>query len=185
MFRKTAFIGCASLIAAVSSGTALAENRMDAYAGIHYSYLDAEVDFGAAGTLNTNPQAAYVTLGKKLNANFAAEIRAGTGTFDDDGNVAGVNIDTEVDYIYGVYFKAGSDISHQLHPYLVLGWSWVKATAEAGGLRGSEDDDDISYGIGVSWAASPDLSLNLEYMGWYDEESIEVAGFSLGVAFNF
>src|SRR5690554_156220 len=65
-------------------------------------------------------------------------------------------------------------------PYGVLGFTRIEA--EAGNAK--DDDSDFSYGAGVNFAFAPNLSANLEYMRYYDDNDVTVDAWASAVRSN-
>ena len=142
------------------------------YAGFNYTFMNAEIGpYDAdAGTLSGK-------VGVMATPFLGIEARAGFGVDDDTVN----GVDVSVDNFYGGYATFNLANESPVTPYAVLGFTRVEA--EVGSVE--DDDSDVSYGIGASMEFAPNLSGNLEYMRYYDDDNVELDGLGLGIQLNF
>ncbi|WP_347331734.1 porin family protein [Marinimicrobium locisalis] len=176
MFKKSAIaaIGLFSL----ASGVANAEGN---YFGGNISSLDYTEDWVDA-SLTT----AYGRLGTHFNENFSGELRVGFGIGEDSADFGGGELDVELDSLYGAYVRGGIPVSENFFPYVVVGYTRVEATLSVSGFGDfSESDTDASYGIGADLNVSQNITLNAEYMNYYDSDGAEISGFAIGIASSF
>lgn len=176
--KKNVLIASVATAGIAMAGAASAQDMYKSgvgglYAGANYTFMNADFDgFGDAdvGTLSGK-------VGVEATEYFGVEARAGFGV--DDGDVRGV--DVKLDNFFGGYatFKMANE--SPVTPYAVLGFTRIEA--ELGSF--DEDDSDFSYGAGVNFAFAPNLSANLEYMRYYDEDDVTVDGIGLGMQVNF
>ncbi len=142
------------------------------YAGFNYTFMNAE--FGSAdadvGTLSGK-------VGVMATPFLGVEARAGFGV--DDDQIGGT--DVSVDNFYGGYATFNLVNESPVTPYAVLGFTRVET--EIGSFE--EDDSDVSYGIGANMEFAPNLSGNLEYMRYYDDDNVELDGLGVGIQLNF
>jgi len=133
------------------------------YAGAAYTQFDldgAEVG-GATGR-----------LGYRFSPNFALEGEASTGVDDDEG--------VELNHAVGAYavgivpFGSSGFSAHGRIGY---------AQAEVDTPLGDVDDEGLSYGAGVSWAATPGIGIRADYTRLEGDEDTDAI--SLSAAFNF
>lgn len=143
-------------------------------------YTGAEVDFnGLSGSADTG--VLFVRGGYQVNQNVAFEARLGTGV--DDGHVEGAKV--EVDDMYGAYLKAGLPLQMGFYPYVLLGATHGKVKVSGHGFSESDTSSDISYGIGIDYWFSDQVSAGLEYANFYDKDGVEVSGWTLGLNYKF
>ena len=128
-------------------------------------------------------------LGVNFSENFSGEIRLGTGIQEDTINVSGIDVDFEIDSLIGGYLRGDFKITEAFFPYAVLGYTKVEGTASIGSIGVSDSGSDVSFGIGADIKITDTITINAEYINYYDEEEdgndIEFSGLSLGLAFNF
>ena len=86
--------------------------------------------------------------------------------------------------MYGAYLRGGFK-ADAFYPYVVLGYTQVKVTASVPGYSISQSDSDLSFGLGTDIDLNESLTLNFEYMSYFDTDGVEISGFSLGVTSRF
>ena len=153
------------------------------YFGGNFSLLKADYDIiGDDASLT----AIYGRFGAQLNENISIETRLGFGVGDDDVQYLGVDINTELDSIFGVYARAGAPVSESFYPYVIAGFTRGEATTSTEGfISVSESQTDMSYGVGADIGSSDTFLVNVEYMNWYDKDGTEISGFSFGFTRKF
>ena len=163
------------------SASASADNSY--YFGGNFSLLKADYDIiGDDASLT----AIYGRFGAQLNENISIETRLGFGVGDDDVQYLGVDINTELDSVFGVYARAGAPVSESFYPYVIAGFTRGEATASIEGfISESESQTDMSYGVGADIGSSDTFLVNVEYMNWFDKDGTEISGFSLGFTRKF
>lgn len=146
------------------------------YTGLNYSFVSLESgnDDADVGTLSAK-------VGVMATPFLGIEARGGFGV--DDDRIGGV--DYALDNFFGGYATFNLANESPLTPYAVLGFTRVEVEAESVFGTVTEDDSDVSYGLGLNMAFAPNLSGNLEYMRYYEEDDVSVDGLGLGVQLNF
>lgn len=148
------------------------------YAGGNYTFVNADgngVGDADLGTLSAK-------VGGHITPFFGLEARAGFGVDDDD---VGGGVDVEANSFFGGYGTLNVVNESPFTPYGIIGFT--RYELEVDGPLGSRDEDEsgLSYGIGVNMAINDELSGNLEYMRYIDEDDLEIDGIGLGLTFNF
>lgn len=173
--------GLTALAGSMAAAPALANDMYKSgvgglYAGLNYTFFNIEEgsDDVDVGTLSAK-------VGALATPYFGVEARAGFGVDDDrlDG------VDFSLDNFFGGYATLNLANESPATPYVILGFTRVELEAEGPLGTASEDDSDFSYGIGVNVEMAPQVSGNLEYMRYYDQDNVTVDGLGLGVTFNF
>jgi opacity protein-like surface antigen len=165
-------------VACLSSNVALAEKN---YAGGSIAF----VDYSEEGISDASLMMLAGRLGTKFNENFSGEIRLGFGVGDDSVNVSGTDVDIELDSMFGAYVRGGLQAADSFYPYVALGYTRGEVTASVPGFSTSESESDISFGFGADVDINKKLTLNIEYMNYFDKDGTEVDGFSFGVVTKF
>lgn len=146
------------------------------YTGLNYTFVD--MDFGSqeadVGTLSAK-------VGVMATPFLGFEARGGFGV--DDDNIGGV--DLSVDNFFGGYATFNLVNESPVTPYAILGFTRVELEAEGPFNTVTEDESDVSYGLGLNMAFAPNLSGNLEYMRYYDDDDVTVDGLGVGLQVNF
>ena len=138
----------------------------DQYGGFGYAAVDYSVG-NSQETVDYSLGVLYGKYGTWFTDNVAGEFRLGFGVSDD--TVAG-DVKLNLDNFVGGYIRAGASSDSAVAPYVIGGYTRAKASLKGGGGEISDSDTDISFGVGVDIATSPDSSINVEYMNYYDEE---------------
>lgn len=177
-------------IATFSSSVAIAgENKPDdhgLYLGAHYGYLKAESD----DDFDDDSDAFQGLVGYRFNNYFAAE-----GGYIDFGNY-GNNLAKASTDGYTFALKGMLPLTEQFGLYLKLGQLWWEADYDVLGFNGSEKDEGLFYGAGVSFDITDRLALNAEYVMYdLDLDASDVSDdadfdtdldhLSLGLAYRF
>lgn len=176
MFKKSlvAALGLSALL----SGYTQAEN----YFGGSVSFLD----YSEEGISESASLTAIVgRLGTTFNENFSGEARLGLGLGDDTVSVFGYDADIELDNMFGAYVRGGLPVSESFYPYVILGYTRGEATISVGSYSESQSETDISFGLGADVNVGQSVTLNVEYMSYFDKDGAEINGFSFGVARKF
>lgn len=170
-----------SLLAAtcLNANIALADKN---YFGGSVSFVDySETGIGddASLTMLTG------RLGTKFNENFSGEMRIGLGVADDTVNILGTDVEVELDNMFGAYVRGGLQAADSFYPYVALGYTRGELSASVPGFSISESESDISFGFGADVDINKKLTLNIEYMNYYDKDGAELDGFGLGLVAKF
>ncbi|GAA0839060.1 hypothetical protein GCM10009113_02000 [Marinobacter szutsaonensis] len=142
------------------------------YAGLNYTFMNAEL-----GPYDADVGTLSGKVGVMATPFLGIEARAGFGVDDDTIN----GVDVSVDNFYGGYATFNLANESPVTPYAVLGFTRIEA--EVGSVE--DDDSDVSYGIGANMEFAPNLSGNLEYMRYYDDDNVELDGLGVGIQLNF
>ena len=178
MFKRTNIarsIACGALLA-VSGGV---------FAGdMYYGGNLAFIDYSEPG-LDASVTALYGRIGTNWNENFSGELRVGFGIGDDTVDILGEDVDIELNNFFGAYIKGGAQVNEVFYPYAIVGFTRGEAEASVLGFSVTESETDVSFGLGADFNVSESLTLNLEYMNYFDKDSAELSGFSLGFTSAF
>lgn len=159
----------AATLLGLMSGTAYGNSL---YGGLSYGFLDTEV-----GTTDFDTPTLNFALGIETSPNLAVEGRIGLGVGDDSHS----GLKVEIDDYFALYVKPILPLSDTVSVYGLLGIA--ETTIETN--FGDEDDNDFSYGFGISAKTSQQLDLFAEYVNLYDDRSVEISGFNLGANLRF
>jgi outer membrane immunogenic protein len=177
-----------ALVFLAGTGMAIAENSN--YLGLQYGvakYSESGV------SKDFEPTAVIARFGREINPNFAVEGRLGIGLDDDTQFVpelceCGVDVEFEIDSIFGIYAKGSIHPSDWLSLYGLVGGSRVKVTAGLAGFSStaeSDDENSLSYGAGVDIGFSRSAAVNIEYMRYLDKDNFSLDMASIGLTFRF
>lgn len=167
--KKMICLAAAGLIAA---GANAQQNQTQLYGSASYGLLETEV-----GSTDFDTPTLNLAFGGQFNRHFALEGRLGFGVDDDTEN--GLNV--EIDDYLAVYAKGILPVSDVVSIYGLLGIAETTIDTNFG----DEDDDDISYGIGMSARLNNGIDLFGEYISLYDDDNVEIGGINLGASMRF
>ena len=190
MKLKYLLLGCA--LAALSVNVIAAEDKTGrGYVGVGYSPLTFSVEDAPDWDL----AALAVRGGYYFNKYFSVEGRLGFGVGDDTKTVSTApqeDIKIEIDYMLGVYAVGHLPLSDRFQLYGLVGYTKGELTATLiqTGESSSDDDSDLSYGVGAEYDMTNNWSLGLEYTAYFDGASFEdvkydVNGFAVFVNYIF
>ena len=190
MLYRIVLIGLAVSLGSLS-GNAFAGLTPGAYAGIQYASTDFTLD---GIPEDFSPTALIGRAGSNLNQYFSIEGRLGLGLSDDTVTVTDVTTTEsrtiELDTLIGAYGVGRLPLGKSSSVYALVGLTRVDATLSAslaGGGSGSESDDesDLSYGVGADIGILYNLWINVEYVQYLDKSDLEVSAIALGLRFGF
>lgn len=184
--NKFTGIFLAMAVSSTATFSAQADDNKDkgVYAGV--SSIIAGYEESGMPDLDLN----YLQLqvGNRFNEHLAVEVRAGHGIGSDKTSVQGVSVELEADLLISAFVKGILPVG-PVDLYALAGFTYAQLEASAS-LQGftfsdEESGSDASYGIGMSISPSESTDIFVEYTSFYDKDSIEIDGFTLGVNFQF
>ena len=190
MLYRIVLIGLALSLGSLS-GNAFAGLTPGAYAGIQYAVADLTLD---GIPEDFSPTALIGRAGSNLNQYFSIEGRLGIGLSDDtvsatDGvNTASISI--ELDTLIGAYGVGRLPLGESSSVYALVGVTRVDASISASltgfpSVSDSDDESDLSYGVGADIGILYNLWINVEYVQYLDKSDLEVSAIALGLRFGF
>ena len=142
--------------------------------------------------MESSPAAIRGVLGYEINPNLAVEGLVALGIGDDElrGNgqeIPGVKV--EMSSVFGIYAKPKVNFTPELEGFVRVGYARSKITTEApAGSEASTSKSGFSYGLGVSYALSPQISLTVDYMSYLDQtdpDDAKLTGLAFGASYTF
>ena len=181
--KKTSL--CLALATSVALSSTAAFAAPDTYMTFGASSLKyKEEAMGLKAT--ANPYMGSVGIGANLYEHLAVEGMFAIGLNEADADISGisgVSGDLKLDYALGAYALVRSYENHVGSAFIKAGFTKMQGSGSvsSGGLsdRFDIDDSSFSYGLGVDFTYSPESSIRVEYMNYYDKDDITVDGFSL------
>ena len=157
------------------SGTAAAEQF---YVGANITQMNFD-----EGDFEAKPANASINAGYVLGQGVSAELRLGDSIASDDLN----NVDAELEFkeTVGLFVRAAVPETTTITPYALVGYSSINLGLSSSTDEAEERDHDISYGFGVEYKATSDLSVGLEWMDFYRKDDTSVIGYSLTARMGF
>ncbi len=157
------------------------------YVGLNYAQLSFEAEddfFEESADWNT----VGINLGVQPSPYLAFEGRYGRGVGGDehfDGTV-----ETKLKHYFGFYALPQIPIQDVMSVYGLLGWTKAKAEASVSAARwkGSESEDDFSYGVGVRFldrSRPGGVAFFAEYARLINRSDYDINGLMLGLSWHF
>lgn len=176
---RTLAIVIATSLATV--GTASAQDMYKtgmggAYAGLNYTFLNLET-----GNADADVDTLSAKIGVMATPYLGFEARGGFGVNDE--RIRGV--DYSLDNFFGGYATFNLANESPITPYVIAGFTRVEIEANSFLGSATEDETDVSFGIGMTMEFAPNLSGNLEYMRYYEDSDAEIDGLGIGIQVNF
>lgn len=179
-FSNLLKVSATTAILCLSASQASAETSY--YFGGNFAALEADYDIIDD---DASLPVIYGRFGAQFNEYVSVEGRLGFGVGDDDVRYLGVDINTEIDSLLGIYARAGAPVSDKVYPYVIAGYTRGEATASVEGFSTSGSNNDISFGVGIDIGIDDVFSANIEYMNWFDSDGTEISGISFGLLRKF
>ncbi|MEE2733229.1 MAG: porin family protein [Pseudomonadota bacterium] len=164
-------------LALLAAGSAMAA---DPYVGGSVLFVDAEFQ-----DISEEASLTGITgrLGSMMNDNIGGEVRVSLGVGDDSVGSGIFETDVELNSMIGGYLRAGAPVGSGFFPYAVLGFTRTELEYSNDYFGSdSESETDVSWGFGADLSLDRKMSLNVEYMNYYDKDGVEISGFSIGIA---
>jgi hypothetical protein len=171
--KKISAIAAALLLAGAAQAQA---PKPELYGEVGYSFITID-----AGGTDLEPGLLRGIVGWNVHPYLAVEGLLATGVKDD--NTFGIK--TKVSNAYGVYLKPKYDFGNGFEVFGRLGYVHTKIKSSFGNQSGSDSDDDVSYGVGASYSFNKQWYGVVDYMRYYDKDSIKASGVTLGVGYRF
>jgi opacity protein-like surface antigen len=159
-------------------------------------YLYGGVQFGSYKTkfdsdlTSFSPKGVGVLVGIKRTDTLGLELRTGTGLGHNESELTvldqTIEVDFNLDNYVSLYIRAEKKFKY-IKTYAVFGYSATKFTVKSEHLN-----DDISgwksgtsYGFGIGYENSDNVSFNLEYLNVIDTDTYLINGTNLSIQFSF
>lgn len=153
-------------------------------------FLNSKPYVGASVTtlnvqLDTMEEASILSANARFGSLFgeytALEWRLGAGAGGSD--VAAAELYAE--QYFGVYLLGRMPISPHFSPYVLVGYTQVdlKLRNDLGAVN--SDASDVSFGGGLDIALTKKFKLNVEYVRYIHEESVDLFAPSIGITFFY
>ena len=156
----------------------------DNYIGLGYS----QMTYSEEGFKDVNPSSISLKYGKKLDENFAFEVRGAIGVSDDTLNVNDIKIDVDCDNMLGIYGVGKKYVTKDFSLNGIIGLTRAEFTSKSyNGFVGTTVENyevDFSYGLGAGYRFD-NKSLELEYMKYIYKKYFELDGINLNFSFYF
>ncbi len=157
----------------------------------------AERTYGCFGQVDEDdidlePTVGMFRIGSMGENGVGFEGRIGMGLSDDDISefdpfLGDISLELEVDTVLGIYLVEQTTIG-AASVYGIIGFTKVDFTVDVDlGILGSDsesdDESDLSYGIGANFEISDKAAINIEFMQYLDKDDFEASALSVGILF--
>lgn len=176
-FIKVAFTAFVFISLFPNISAAETTNVQGGYVAGNFSFLSSEVD-EISISRDFDFTALAGTIGYSLNQNFAFEGRFGIGVTGDDISLFGVTVDVDVKNYVSALAKGSLPVDGG-YIYGLVGYSSVEIEGSASGYSHSEDENGVSYGIGLEYPVSNNGLIGVEYLQIMDEDTLNLGGCNL------
>ncbi len=141
-------------------------------------------DFREDDIPRLSPKSAGITIGSRKNENFSLESRLMLGAESDETDLFIGDIELDIKYIFSGFLKFNSTPDSNMAFYGLVGFSKADFEADLGyGIKESESDTGLSYGVGVEFGSPSSTKFTVEYVRYLNESSYTYNGVNIG--FNF
>ncbi len=169
--------------------TASAFEKGDKYGGLDYMFFD----YQCKGSSGADITALRARMGYYLSPHFAIEGLVGIGVNDDSymgyidnfGVGSLVEFEVELDSLIGIYFRGELLAKDIIKFYCVIGVSKIELTSSSFNYDESDDETDLSIGIGLEIKLIKNVGINVEYMSLMEKDDYDITTTSLGCKLYF
>jgi hypothetical protein len=174
MLRKILYF---SFLMGLFNTSAQAEFQETIYTGIQAAQFTYEDDF-----IEAKPPAVVFRIGGYLEGGTALEARLGFGLngYADTVDVGGVDVDFEIENLFGLYGLHHIGWGSNASLYGLLGFTNGKIKASVPGNSVDSRETNLSYGIGLNIA-----SFTFEYVQYFHDSDFDVTAISIGYVSKF
>ena len=163
------------------------------YAELGYTSINYSYTYSSDYSFKWNNGAAIrLVFGKELGKNLAIEgmYASGINSSDKTTLISTYNSQIKLTSMYGVYLKSKYNISENINVFARIGFaqSTINGSVYDGTSLYSSDSasaSTTSYGVGTSYKLNDKFNLNLDYMSYYNKNSIDINAVTLGVGYKF
>lgn len=135
--------------------------------------------------LNFNHPLGMLKAGYDINKNVAVEIMAAGALTSSNINVGGTNVDAKVSSAYGAYGKLSLPVEDKFSLFVRLGITNVTPSLSTSSGSARQSGSDFSYGAGAQFNFTKDIYVQVDYMSYYNKDSITVRAPSISIGYKF
>ena len=141
----------------------------------------------SAENYKSKPNAIRLIGGYNIMENLAVEgmIAFGTNNAKDKTDSGLTGDVTKIKNMVGLYIKPNVDVSSNVNLFARIGYARTSYTGTDGDDPWKANISKLSYGIGASYAITPKISLNGDYMHYFKKEGVTSRGFTVGMGYKF
>lgn len=168
-------------VAAIAAcAAAQAQTETPFYAELGYTGITYEEPAGKA-----HPGMLRAIFGWEASPYVAIEAMGALSVQEDTVRVGGTDVDFKVEHSWGLFVKPKMKLGDAAEIFGRLGFTEHRLKASAGGSSITDTGNDVSYGLGLKYSFSKSMYGVVDYMRYYDKDSIKIDGFTLGLGYKF
>ena len=179
--KKTLIATTIASATLVFTNTVLAsENKV--YVGASYDMM--QIDSDLIGSFDSSVLS--VKAGTNFTENLGIEIVAGAGITDSSKFINNLTVTGQIKNYYGAYLTGTYPINDKFNITSKLGYANTTIEFKNNeGVKASDDDSGISWGIGASLRTTENVILTADYTMLTDESYGDITGFTFGAKYTF
>ena len=156
------------------------------YGEVGYTALKIKQTSGGT-TLTASPSALGATIGYEVHKNVAVEAMGVFGISDDTIKVNGTSVAAKlkVDSSYGLFLKPKTMLGENFEIFGRLGYMNSKVSASGAGSSVSAAESSFAYGLGANYYVNKTTYLTVNYMNFYNKDSVKIDGITFGLGMKF
>jgi hypothetical protein len=164
----------AILLSSLMLSPAIAEDKKN-YVEVGYGWAAYEVE-----GWRFVPKIMKFNVGKKVLDNLAVEGMAAFGV--SDSSIGGLTL--KADNAFGAYVKPFVNLGENAELFGKIGFTRFTGTL-SGLASAAGSDSGFSYGGGAAFKFDDSVALVGDYMVYYDNQGVQIHGFTTGFRFGF
>ena len=174
-----------ALLATLAAGAVQAQTSPQGDVGAFYGEIGYTGLTYKEPEVKTHPREIRLIGGYEFHPNMAVEVMGLLSAKDSKVDYFGQTFKVKIDNIWGVFFKPKVAVTPEVELFGRLGYARSHRSLSVGALSLSESGNSVAYGVGASYAINKRVSLNLDYMSYYNRDNIRIQGPTLGLGVKF
>jgi opacity protein-like surface antigen len=175
-------------VIAIASSTAMAQSKSkDSSMYVELGYLNATYSDTYSNTTYawTGIGAYRLVLGVDLADSVAVEGMYASGISDASLTISKTNTTIGLNPSYGLYIKPKLNLNDNAALFARAGFFNTIGTLTYSGYSAQDNNTSFSYGLGATFNINKNISLNGDYMVYYNSSSTPFNGMTVGIGYRF
>jgi opacity protein-like surface antigen len=176
------------MVAIATSAMAQSTAKKDAlYGELGYTTFNYSEYYSNATYTWSSGTAYRVIIGADLDDSVAIEGLYASGLSSGALTISGYSTYLALNSTYGFYVKPKLKVNENATLFARVGYAQSKGTLTAPSLNYSStlSNSSLSYGLGASYKINDSMSVNGDYMVYYNNNSAFVNGMTIGIGYRF
>ncbi|MDH4377564.1 MAG: outer membrane beta-barrel protein [Ramlibacter sp.] len=128
------------------------------------------------------PAALRLTGGMDVISGLAVEGLLGFGVTDSTSGTKQAKLST----LAGVYVRPHAELAPGLEVYARAGFANMAWSTQSGSAAAVKSNgNSAGYGVGLSYKVADKINAGIDYMSYYNKDSVKLTGFALSVGMKF